>query len=88
MADRAIRRAVHFTLAGGVWVSAALMAAGLLAGRDRLVLGGLFVLLCTPALRVTLLAGDYLRRRDWSFFWVSAGVLGMMAFGMRFGRGH
>lgn len=85
MAEIFLRRLIHYALAGGVWLSAALLIAGLTLGQEPWLKAGLFTLLCTPVLRVLILAGNYLQRRQWGFFLVSACVLAMMAFGARLG---
>jgi uncharacterized membrane protein len=107
-AEKPARRA----LLTGVFLSAALLAAGLLVvwvrhearsneppalsavlggvwrGRGTCVLyAGLLVLAATPILRVVVMVGVYLRRRELFMAVVSAIVLGLLAIGMLMGSG-
>lgn len=75
------RALVSALLAGGVWTSAGLMAAGLAAGRPDWLRAGLLVLLATPPLRVAALALVWARERDWRFAAAAAGVLALMLSG-------
>jgi uncharacterized membrane protein len=67
--------AVARVLRAGVLASSAALAAGLIASllapegalAARLLTGGVLALLATPALRVMVSIGDYLRERDWLF---------------------
>jgi uncharacterized membrane protein len=86
MAELAARRAVRYALAVGVLLSCAFLTAGLWAARERWLETGLLILLFTPAVRVAILSGDYLRRKEWFFLAVSLCVLAMMFSGMGLGK--
>lgn len=56
------------------------------AGRPNGFLSlGILVLVVTPAARVVLLLGAFLRRREWGFALVSAAVLGVLGVGLLVG---
>lgn len=75
-------------LRGGVLVSGALLVLGLAAGSTPVLRAGLLTLMCTPLARVAALAALYARRRDWPFFWISAGVLALLGVGVLLGSKH
>jgi len=57
--------------------------AALRAGRPNGFLSlGILVLIVTPAARVVVLLGAFVRRRDWGFALVSAIVLGVLGVGL------
>ena len=66
----------------GVWLSAVILAAGLLlalarphAGTgDLLLRAGLVVLMGTPVLRVVLSVAEAIRQRDWFWLWTTLAV--------------
>lgn len=61
---------------------AALVAAG---DPTAAVSLGIAILLATPALRVAVLLGAYLKRRDWLFAAIAAAVLAILALSLRVG---
>ena len=75
-------RLVGALLGGGVWTSAALLAAGLVLGEGWLR-AGLLVLLATPALRVAALLAAWLSERRWGFAAVAATVLLLLGLALR-----
>lgn len=77
-------------LVGGVLVSSALLAVGLLlwaaglegAWDQRLLNAGLLALMATPVIRVVVSAVEYTRRGDWFFVATSLAVLAVLALTM------
>lgn len=70
----------------GIGLSTTLLASGLvfalIAPGDvsaQLLNAGLLVLMATPATRVLLACGEFLRTREWFFALASIGVLGVLA---------
>jgi uncharacterized membrane protein len=76
--ERALRQAV--------WVSAALLAAGLVlwlwgaAAAGPIVHAGLWVLIAVPVSRMLTAAVTYAWARDWTFFALTLVVLACLAF--------
>ena len=76
--ERALARAMLM----GVWLSAALLAAGLALSLARpgsaaghvLLRAGLVVLMGTPVLRVALSIAEAIRQRDWFWLWTTVAV--------------
>ena len=89
--ERALARA----MLGGVWLSAAVLAVGLLLALARphtqdgelLLRGGLVLLMATPVLRVVLSVAEAIRRRDWFWLWTTLAVAvvlsGTLAYSLR-----
>jgi uncharacterized membrane protein len=89
--ERALARA----MLGGVWLSAALLAGGLLLALAKphmqagqlLLRGGLVLLMATPVLRVALSVAEAIRRRDWFWLWTTLAVAvvlsGTVAYSLR-----
>ena len=77
--ERTLTRA----MLGGVWSSAALLAAGLtmllvLGVSERgetLLRAGLLTLMATPLLRVILSVFEAIRQRDWFWVWTTVAVV-------------
>lgn len=65
----------------GIWISAALLAVGLVAWLSgqapamRLIHAGLWVLIAVPFTRMLTALVDYVREEDWTFVALSAVVL-------------
>lgn len=76
----AFERSLVRVMRAGMWISSALLSAGLalvlFSGRETegesLLRAGLVMLMATPVLRVVLSVVEAIRRRDW--FWLSATV--------------
>ena len=74
-------------LSVGLRVSVALLALGLALTliasatvvADRLLTGGLIVLLATPVARVVVSAGSYAVEGDWKYFFITLAVLAVLA---------
>lgn len=76
--DLALRGALSRTLSVGVWLSAALIAAGLLFS-DACLLAGLWLLVATPYLRVLQLSAAFAKGGERGFLALSLAVLGLMS---------
>lgn len=70
----------------GIGLSTALLAGGLVLAlvapgqvSAHLLNAGLLVLMATPATRVVLACGEFIRTREWLFALASIGVLGVLA---------
>ena len=76
-------RTLTRTMLAGVWISSALLAAGLVTllafghsrAGDGLLRFGLLTLMATPVLRVMLSIVEALRQRDWFWVWTTAAVV-------------
>lgn len=83
--ERDFARLIQRTLLGGVFLSLALICAGLafaLAGSadgTRLLRWGILALILTPAARVAMLVYGYWRAGEYHFALASFAVLGLLA---------
>lgn len=82
------RLVVSRLLRGGVWLAAAMMAAGLVSRHQELISWGTVVLIATPPLRVVALGLSWTKARDWRFALVSWSVLALLAAGYLLGAKH
>lgn len=73
---------IEAVLAGGLAISSALLALGLLLSRPGLLTAGIVLLLLTPVARVVVVTIDLVRRRDWVFAATSAWILGVLLFSL------
>ena len=78
----ALDRVVEVVLTAGLLGSAALLLAGLVGSRPRLLSLGVLVLLLTPMARVLVVTVGLFHRRDWVFAAVSLWILGVLAFSL------
>jgi uncharacterized membrane protein len=81
--DVAADRVLSFTLKAGAYTAFTLIVAGLLLRAaapwgDKVVKGGLAVLLATPVLRIVVACIQFFRERDFKYALVSLGVLGIV----------
>lgn len=81
--DIAADRVLSLTLKAGAYTAFALIAAGLLLRwalpwGDKVVKGGLLVLLATPVLRIVVACIQFFRERDFKYALVSLGVLAIV----------
>ena len=74
-------RAIELILTAGVFVSGALLLAGLATGREPLLRAGVIMLVATPVARVFVLTLGLFQRRDWFFGVLSLAVLGVLLSG-------
>jgi uncharacterized membrane protein len=79
VSETRLDKTIEAVLSTGLLVSAALLAAGLLLGQERLLRLGVMVLMATPAARVVVVAIGMLLERDWIFAAVSLWILGVLA---------
>lgn len=83
--DVAADRALALTLKAGAYTAFGLIVAGLICSAlvgpagEIITKIGVLVLLATPALRVIVAALQFLRERDSKFFYISIGVLSVIA---------
>jgi uncharacterized membrane protein len=94
----AFERALARAMLAGVWLSAAVLAGGLLLAMAKphteegqlLLRGGLVLLMATPVLRVVLSVAEAIRRRDWFWLWTTLAVAvvlsGTVAYSLRTAR--
>lgn len=59
----------------GVWISVAMLAAGLLLQHVPTATAGLLVMIATPLARVVLLVRAFAKERDWPFVALSISVI-------------
>lgn len=70
---------IEVALAGGILVSAGLMAWGLYASAPQALRWGLLILICTPVARVVILVIGLFEQRDFVFGPVSLVILAVLA---------
>jgi uncharacterized membrane protein len=80
MSDRslALERAVEGVLTLGLAAAGVLLLVGLFKDAEAMLRYGILVLMATPVLRVALVTGGLLRRRDLVFGGLSAFVLAVL----------
>ena len=81
--DIAADRVLSLTLKAGAYTAFALIVAGLLLRGavpwgNKVVTGGLLVLLATPVLRIVVACIQFFRERDFKYALVSLGVLAIV----------
>lgn len=75
-------RVIEIVLTAGLLASSALLATGLLTGRQGLLAAGIVLLMLTPVARVVVVTIDLVRQRDWPFAATSLWILGVLLFSL------
>lgn len=79
-ANRALGRGAFLVVVAGLGVGLTLFLAGSHDLSIRIFAGTLGILIALPVINVLAVAADEIRRRDWTFALIAAGVLGLIAY--------
>lgn len=79
-------RVIEIALTVGLLASGALLVLGLVWGQPGALRAGIVILMCTPVLRVVVVAVGLAFERDWAFVAISLWILGVLLSSLHVGH--